>query len=108
MSKEHLISKKRTKAPRLRGAQIWMATDKADNQTNDAEHVTSIENLEGRRGSIPLARLMDDEADFFELIESGNLTAIEKFLNVSQIFKVSESYFCGLVGKALIEFTINS
>ena len=86
MSEEYLIPipKKRKKGPRFwrRRHEAWMATDSGDNP----EHATSIENLEGRRGSVPLAHLDDNEADFFEIVERGNIAAIEKFLTVSFTF----------------------
>lgn len=78
--------KKKNRTPRLwkSGTLTWMMTD----DRSGTKHTTDIENLEGRRGSIPLARLKQEEADFFDLIERGNVDVIERFLNVSLVIDV--------------------
>ncbi|GFV95840.1 hypothetical protein TNCV_1728901 [Trichonephila clavipes] len=52
--------------------------------SKDVPQVSSVEKLEERRASLPLAQLVGSEERFFELVERGDTGSVETFLNVRE------------------------
>ncbi|KAF8797005.1 Transient receptor potential-gamma protein like [Argiope bruennichi] len=61
-----------------------------------ARRGSTIEVLEERRVSLPLARLNLDEERFFELVESGSVNAVQSFLNEHKTLNLNCTNYKGM------------
>ncbi|XP_042910278.1 short transient receptor potential channel 3-like [Parasteatoda tepidariorum] len=59
------------------------------NKSSSSEETIVISDVAQLRGSLPLAQLRNEEAIFFQLIEDGGVTEVEKFLTANRELDVN-------------------
>ncbi|GFR02498.1 short transient receptor potential channel 6 [Trichonephila clavata] len=64
--------------------------------SKDVPQVSSVEKLEERKASLPLAQLVGSEERFFELVERGDTASVETFLNEHRSMNVNCINYKGL------------
>ncbi|GIY15127.1 short transient receptor potential channel 6 [Caerostris darwini] len=57
---------------------------------------SNVEVLEERRASLPLAQLNANEERFFELVEKGDVAAVQSFINTNRTLNVNCVNYKGL------------
>ncbi|GFU00247.1 short transient receptor potential channel 3 [Nephila pilipes] len=62
----------------------------------DLPKVSSLEKIEERRASLPLAQLVGNEEKFFEIVERGDVRALETFLKDNRTLNVNCINYKGL------------
>ncbi|XP_054713562.1 short transient receptor potential channel 3-like [Uloborus diversus] len=81
MSRENLMARRSASTSNVGPQQGWGPPPPPPPPSGGPPPPSVIVELEDRRGSLPLAQLKEEEEEFFQEVESGDVRKVERFLN---------------------------